>query len=174
MDTEDGTSNADRDRGLKFQAVSNGVGIKDGNEVHCMKNETVNNGVAIVDGNGVAEGKEVRCLKNESVNNGVAIADGNGVAEGKEFRCLKNGTVNNGVAVADGNGVANGDSGGVESLRTYKRRKHVKSSSESKVWEDRRECVEAASHLSDQVSSTPFVACVLGMVLCNVVTCQFT
>lgn len=95
-----------------------------------------------------------RCLSSKAVN-GVVIADGSGVTEGKEVWHLKREAVNNRVAIADG------------CFRTYKRRKHVKMScSESKVQEDGRQCVEAASHLSDQVSCTPFAACVPVMVLC--------
>ncbi|XP_061372172.1 PHD finger protein EHD3 [Gastrolobium bilobum] len=167
MEAEDGTSNADKaeraepDLCLKNEAVNNGVtieggnGVAEGEEVRGLNDEAVNNGVAIADGNGVSQGGEVRCLKNGTIVNGVSIADGFGVAQGGEVRCLKNGTIVNGVSIADGFGVPEGDCGGIECLRTYKRRKHVKSSSESKVQEHSREYVEAASHLSDQAVKKP-------------------
>lgn len=126
-----------------------------------LNSGAVNNG----GGNDVAEGGGVQISKNEAVNNGMAIAvDGNGVAEGDMVQCLKNGNVDNEVVVAHGFGVTGGGSGRVECLRTYKRRKRVKSSSESKFREE-SVFVKAASHLSDQVSTTPFTTCVAVMVL---------
>ncbi|TKY74218.1 Methyl-CpG-binding domain-containing protein 9 [Spatholobus suberectus] len=130
MATEDGTGDADK--------------TECDERVQCLKSEAMNGGVVIADGNCVTE--EGRCLKSEAMNNGVEIADGNGVAE--EGRLLKSEPVCNGVAVAE-----KGDSGGVECLRTYKRRK--KSSSEGKVQEQHRESVEAASHIADQVVKKP-------------------
>ncbi|OIW16638.1 hypothetical protein TanjilG_01877 [Lupinus angustifolius] len=181
MDTEEETVNAknpkhvDRDRCLEMESVNKGMALEEGNEirclkkeavdnvvgtedenkVQCLKNETVNNGVAIADGNGVAEGKEVPCLKNGTVNNGVVIADGNSVSKGKDVRYLKSRTVSNGVEITKGKGIAEGDSTGVVYLRTYKRRKHVKSISESKVQEVSKGRVEAASRLSDQAVKKP-------------------
>lgn len=130
MGTGDGTGDADK--------------TECGEGVQCLKGEAMNGGVAIADGNCVTE--EGKPLKNEGMNNGVAIADGNGVAE--EGRLLKSEPVCNGVAVPE-----KGDSGGVEYLRTYKRRK--KSSSRGKVQEQCRESVEAASHVADQVVKKP-------------------
>ncbi|CAL0307875.1 unnamed protein product [Lupinus luteus] len=166
MDTEDETMNAkkpehaDQDRCSEKESVNNGVAHEEENEIRCLKieavdNETVNNGVAIADGNGVVEGKEVPCLKNETVNNGVVIADGNSVAKGKEVRYMKSRTISNGVEITNGKGIAEGDSAGVVYLRTYKRRKHVKSSSESKVQKVSKGCVKAASRLSDQAVKKP-------------------
>lgn len=127
MGTEDGTCDADK--------------TESDERVQCLKGEALNGGVAIGDGNCVSE--EDQHLKNEAMNNGVAIADGNGVAE--HVRLLKNEAFSNGVTVAD-----KGDSGGGEHWRTYKRRKM--SSSKGKV-QQRRESVETASHMSNQVSS---------------------
>ncbi|KAE9595893.1 hypothetical protein Lal_00030535 [Lupinus albus] len=149
-------------RWLKNETLNNGMVIADvveGQVVRCLKNKIVNNGVAITDGNCAVEGKEVGCSKNETINNGVVIADGNGVSKGKEVRCLKNRTVSNGVEIANGKGVAEGDSSGVKYLLTYKRRKHVKSSSESKIQEGNKGCAQAASHLSDQGVKKP---CAMG------------
>ncbi|XP_019462088.1 PREDICTED: PHD finger protein EHD3-like isoform X1 [Lupinus angustifolius] len=148
-------------RCLKNEIINNGVAVSgrnggaEGREVQCLKIETVNNGMAIGDGNGFAEGKEVQCLNNETVNSGVVIADRNSVSKGKDVWCLKNQTVNNGMDIASGKVVAEGDSGGVVYLRTYKRRKDVKSSSESKVQVGSKGCVEAASHLLDQAVKKP-------------------
>lgn len=94
----------------------------------------------------------VRCLKSESVNNTVTVKKD--VSEG--VQSLERAGVNNGVVIADGNDVAEGDSGGVESFRTYKRRKHLKLSSESRAQEDCRAYAEDASHRTDQVCSPPF------------------
>ncbi|KAK7410637.1 hypothetical protein VNO78_01582 [Psophocarpus tetragonolobus] len=154
MGTEDGTCDADktecdeRVQCLKGATLNSGVAIADGNcvseEGQHLKIEAVNNGVAIADGDGVAE--EGRVLKSEPMNNRVAIADGNGV--GGEGRVLKSEPLCNGVAVAD-----KGDSGRVDCLRTYKRRK--KSSSKGKVQEQCREIVETASHIPDQDVKKP-------------------
>ncbi|TKY56089.1 Methyl-CpG-binding domain-containing protein 9 [Spatholobus suberectus] len=136
-------------------AISDGNGVAEGGEVWGSKNEAVNNEVVIADGNVVAYSGEVQDSKNEAVNNEMVIADGNGVTEGEEVHCLKNGTVDNVVAIADGFGVVEGYSGAIECFRTYKRRKHVKSSSEFKVQEDSKQPMEAASHLSDQAVKRP-------------------
>ncbi|KAK7320953.1 hypothetical protein VNO77_30941 [Canavalia gladiata] len=142
--------------GLKDKAVNIGVtiadtsGVAEVGELWGSKNDAVNNEVPIANGNGVADSREVQGSKDEAVNKDVVISDGNRVAEGKEGQCLKNG-----MAIAHVFGVAEGDSGAIECFRTYKRRKHVKSSSESKVQENSREFVEAASHLSDQVMKKP-------------------
>ncbi|KAL2339724.1 hypothetical protein Fmac_007664 [Flemingia macrophylla] len=130
MGTGGGTSDADR--------AECGEGVK------CLKGEAMNGEVAIADGNSVTE--EGQHLKSEAMNNGVAIADANGVAE--EGGLLKSVPVCNGVAAAD-----RGNSGGVEYLRTYKRRK--KSSSNVKVQEQCREGGEATSHIADQVVKKP-------------------
>ncbi|RDX79173.1 PHD finger protein EHD3, partial [Mucuna pruriens] len=136
-------------------AIADGNGVAEGGEVWGSKNEAVNNDVVIADGNVVAYIGEVQGSKNEFLINEVVIADGNGVTEGEEVHCLKNGTVDNVVAIADGFGVVEGDSGAIECFRTYKRRKHVKSSSEFKIQEDSREHKEAACHLLDQAVKKP-------------------
>lgn len=87
------------------------------------------------------------------IDDGPNNANNTGGAGGAQ--CLKSEAINNGVPIANGNYVAEGDSGEVECIRTYKRRKHVKLSSKSKVQEDCRAYVEVASHLEVQVSS-PF------------------
>ncbi|CAL0317948.1 unnamed protein product [Lupinus luteus] len=148
-------------RCLKSEIVNNGVavsgqnGVAEGREVQCLKFETVNNGVVITDGNDVAEGKEVQCLNNETVNSREVIAERNSFSKGKDVWCLKNQTVSNGMKIDNGKVVAEGNSGRVEYLRTYKRRKRVKSSSKSKVQVGSKGCVEAASHLSDQAVKKP-------------------
>jgi len=126
MGTEDGTSDADK---TEFDE-----------RVQCLKGAVMDGGVAIVDGNCVSE--EGQLLKSEAMNVGVAIADENGVAE--EGRIGKSETFCNRVAVAD-----KGDSGGVECLQTYKRRK--KSSSKGEVQEQCRKNVETSTHIADQV-----------------------
>ncbi|CAL0305484.1 unnamed protein product [Lupinus luteus] len=133
---------------LKNEAFNDGMTIANGNDVTedglCLKSEAINIGVAVSDGKGVME--EALCLKREACNNGVAIADGNVVIE--EGLCLQSEPISNAMAVADGFDSADRDSGGLEHLRIYKRRKRGKSSSDNK--DDSRECVEAASHLEDQ------------------------
>ncbi|KAE9603954.1 hypothetical protein Lal_00002323 [Lupinus albus] len=133
---------------LKNEAFNDGVTIANGNDVIedalCLKSEAINNVVAVLDGSDVME--EALCLKREACNNGVAIADGNVVTE--EGLCLQSEAISNAMAVADGFDSADRDSGGVECLRIYKRRKRGKSSSDNK--DDSRECVEAASHLENQ------------------------
>lgn len=94
----------------------------------------------------------VQCLKSEAVNN--EVADKNNV--NGEVQQLKSEAVNNGVVFAEGNDVAEGDSGGVESIRTYKRRKHVKLISESKAQDNCRAYMEATSHTAEQVYSPLF------------------
>ncbi|KAE9605832.1 putative histone-lysine N-methyltransferase chromatin regulator PHD family [Lupinus albus] len=156
-----GVAEGNNIRCLKNEIVNNEVavsgqnGAAEGREVQCLKIETVNIGMAIADGNCVSEGKEVQCLNNETVNNGIVIADRNSVSKGKEVWCLKNQIVSNGMEIANGKVVVEGDSGRVEYLRTYKRRKHVKSSSESKVQVGSKGLVESASHLSDQAVKKP-------------------
>ena len=51
------------------------MGFVHSGEVHGSKNGAVNNEGVIADGNGVTEGQEDHCLKNETVNNVVANAD---------------------------------------------------------------------------------------------------
>ncbi|KAK7286934.1 hypothetical protein RJT34_22301 [Clitoria ternatea] len=134
----------------------NGVATADMNGVaEAEGGGVVNIKMVIADGNGVADNGEVQGLNNGAVDNRVVIVDENGVAGGKEGWCLRNGTINNGVAIADGSGVAEGDHGTSECFRTYKRRKHVKSCSESKVQEESRKYVEATSHLSNQLVKKP-------------------
>ncbi|CAJ1971945.1 unnamed protein product [Sphenostylis stenocarpa] len=132
---------------LKNDVMNSRVVIADGNGVSeyvlGSKNEVINSGVAIADANGVAYSGEGLGSKNEAVNNEVVIADGSGVTKGEEDR-LKNGTVDNVVAIADGFGVVEGNSGAIECFRTYKRRKHAKSTSEFKVQENSRKHMEAA------------------------------
>ncbi|XP_028235953.1 PHD finger protein EHD3-like isoform X2 [Glycine soja] len=137
MGTEDGTSDADK---TEFDE-----------RVQCLKGAAMDGGVAIVDGNCVSE--EGQLLKSEAMNVGVAIADENGVAE--EGRIWKSETFCNRVAVAD-----KGDSGGVECLQTYKRRK--KSSSKGEVQEQCRKNVETSTHIADQDVTKP-----CDVALCN-------
>ena len=76
--------------------------------------------------------------------------NGDGVDEGA--RCLKSEAVSNGfVGIRIGNDSCDGGSGHSEVLRTYKRRRHTRSSSEGKGQEDGRGSVEAASELADEV-----------------------
>jgi len=81
-------------------------------------------------------------LNSEAMNGEVAIAHANVVAG--EVRVLRSEPFSNGVAVGD-----KGGSGGVECLRTYKRRK--KSSSRGKIQEQCRAGMTTASRLADQV-----------------------
>ncbi|KAJ1387358.1 Zinc finger, PHD-type [Sesbania bispinosa] len=131
--------------------VSNGDNTECAEQVQRLKSVALHNGVAIADGNYVTE--EAQHLKSKAMNNGVAFADGNGVTQ--EAGLLKSEAVSNGeVAMAVS---ADGDFGGLECLRTYKRRKHVKSSSKSKVQGSYIERVEAAaaSHVANQVVKEP-------------------
>ncbi|CAL0327430.1 unnamed protein product [Lupinus luteus] len=127
---------------LKSGAISNGVEVANGNasaeETPHLKREAFNNGVAFSDGNGVIVAvsggndvtEEALFLESEAINNGVAIENGNAL-------CLKSEIIRNVVAIANEFDSADGDSGGLECLRTYKRCKHRKSSSESKIQEDK-------------------------------------
>ncbi|KAK7377400.1 hypothetical protein VNO80_02824 [Phaseolus coccineus] len=143
--------------------VADGNGVSEVGEVLGSKKEIINNGAAIADGNLVAYSGGLGS-KNEAVNNEMVITDGNGVTAVEDGH-LKNGTVDNVVICADGFGVVEGNSGAVECFRTYKRRKHVKSTSEFKVQENRRIHLEAVSHPLDQVFPTAFTTCVPLMVL---------
>ncbi|KAK8473149.1 hypothetical protein PHAVU_001G067001 [Phaseolus vulgaris] len=127
--------------------VADGNGVSEGGEVLGSKKEIINNGVSIADGNLVAYSGGLGS-KNEAVNNEMVIADGSGVTAVEDDR-LKNGTVDNVVILADGVGVVEGNSGAVECFRTYKRRKHVKSTSEFKVQENRRIHLEAETFKID-------------------------
>lgn len=161
MRTENGTSNpcntecAEGVRCLKSKAIRNGVAISDGTrvteEAHHLKSQAMNNGVVCADENGVTEGDRV--LKSKSLNNGVASAYGNGVVE--EVGIVKSEAISSEVEFSNGFDSASRGSDGLEGLQTYKRRKCGKSSSERKVQEDYRECVETASHIADQVCSSP-------------------
>ena len=141
-------------------AIADGNGFAEHGEVWGSKNEAVSNEVPFVDGNCVVYSGEVQGSKNGAVNNEVVIADEIGVTEGQEDHCLQNGTVDNVVANAN-----EGNSGSVECFQTYKRRKHVKLSSEFEVQENSRKHMAAASQLSEQVFSTAFTTCVPVMVL---------
>ncbi|CAJ1974290.1 unnamed protein product [Sphenostylis stenocarpa] len=121
----DGTSDADK--------------TECGERLQCLKDEAMNGEVTIKDGNCVTE--ERQHLKSETMNDGVKIADANGV--GGEVRVLKSEPFSNGVAVG-----YKGDSGGVECLRTYKRRK--KSSSKGKVQEQCRAGMRTSSLIAAQ------------------------
>ncbi|XP_022636332.1 uncharacterized protein LOC106762438 [Vigna radiata var. radiata] len=100
--------------------------------------------VTIEDDNCVAE--EGKHLNSKAMNDEVAIAHANGVAG--EVRVLKSEPFSNGVAVGD-----KGVSGGVECLRTYKRRK--KSSSRGKTQEQCRPGMSTASGIADQDVKKP-------------------
>ncbi|XP_030933927.1 PHD finger protein EHD3-like isoform X1 [Quercus lobata] len=74
-----------------------------------------------------------------------------GGTEGTEgFHYLKSEAMNNGISIGIGNDGGECSSGGSEGLRTYKRRRHGRSSADSKDRDDERVCVEAASHLAAQ------------------------
>ncbi|KAG4975810.1 hypothetical protein JHK86_035284 [Glycine max] len=132
-------------------AIADGNGLAEHGEVWGSKNEAVSNEVPFVDGNCVVYSGEVQGSKNGAVNNEVVIADEIGVTEGQEDHCLQNGTVDNVVANAN-----EGNSGSVECFQTYKRRKHVKLSSEFEVQENSRKHMAAASQLSEQAVKKPF------------------
>lgn len=108
--------------------------------VQSLKDEGMDSEVTIEDDNCVAE--EGKHLNSKAMNDEVAIAHANGVAG--EVRVLKSEPFSNGVAVGD-----KGVSGGVECLRTYKRRK--KSSSRGKTQEQCRPGMSTASGIADQV-----------------------
>ncbi|ESW09479.1 hypothetical protein PHAVU_009G130800 [Phaseolus vulgaris] len=90
--------------------------------------------------------KRGNILNSEAMNGEVAIAHANVVAG--EVRVLRSEPFSNGVAVGD-----KGGSGGVECLRTYKRRK--KSSSRGKIQEQCRAGMTTASRLADQGVKKP-------------------
>ncbi|XP_027903225.1 PHD finger protein EHD3-like [Vigna unguiculata] len=100
--------------------------------------------VTIKDYNCVAE--EGQHLNSEAMNDEVAIAHANGVVG--EVSVLKSEPFSNGVAVGD-----KGGSGGVECLRTYKRRK--KSSSRGKIQEQWVAGMATASGIADQNVKKP-------------------
>ncbi|PNX96038.1 hypothetical protein L195_g019239 [Trifolium pratense] len=129
--------------------ISNGNGVAE--EARCSKSDVVNDGAVLMNVNGVAEVNEV--LKSDGLNNGVNV---NGVTE--EDGGLKSEPISNGAAISDGFDSGDGGSCGVTCLRTYKRRKYDKSSSKGKAQEDRKKCVETASHIADQVAKEPFDA----------------
>ncbi|BAT78706.1 PHD finger protein [Vigna angularis] len=104
----------------------------------------MDNEVTIEDDNCVAE--EGKHLNSKAMNDDVAIAHANGVAG--EVRVLKSEPFSNGVGVGD-----KGVSGGVECLRTYKRRK--KSSSRGKTQEQCRAGMATASGIADQDVKKP-------------------
>lgn len=161
MRTGDGTSSpgniecAEEVQCLKNKAIHNGVAIADGNcvteKAQHLKSQAINNGVVCANGNGVTEGDGV--LKRKSLNNGLASAYGNGVVEAAGI--VKSEATSSEVEIANGFDSAGRGSGGLEGLQTYKRRKCVKSSSKRKFQEDYREFIEAASHIADQVCSSP-------------------
>lgn len=83
------------------------------------------------------------------VEEGMSNGDGTECSEG--VRLSNGGLVNNGFEVDTGTSIAEGSSGGSEGFQTYKRRKHVKSTLDSKSEEGGRAYAEAASQLVDQV-----------------------
>ncbi|KAG2665868.1 hypothetical protein I3760_15G028900 [Carya illinoinensis] len=78
---------------------------------------------------------------------GTGTGDGTYCAEG-----LKSEAVKNGSAIGNGN---EWNSGGSKHFRTYKRRKHVRSSSDGRAQQDWRVCAEAASQLTEQTLKEP-------------------
>lgn len=83
-----------------------------------------------------------------------------GGTEGTEgFHYLKSEAMNNGISIGIGNDGGECSSGGSEGLRTYKRRRHGRSSADSKDRDDERVCVEAASHLAAQVFAQSLSFC---------------
>ncbi|KAJ7965486.1 Methyl-CpG-binding domain-containing protein 9 [Quillaja saponaria] len=70
-------------------------------------------------------------------------------------RCLKSEALSNGIGIETKSGVAEGGSSGSDSLRTYKRRKHVRLSLETKVREDCSPYVETVNHLAHQAVKKP-------------------
>lgn len=105
-----------------------------------MKDEGMNSEVTIKEENCVTE--EGQHLNSEAMNDEAAIVHANGVAG--EVRVLRSEPFRNGVAVG-----VKGDSGRVECLRTYKRRKE--SSSRGKIQEQCRAGMATSSRLVDQV-----------------------
>lgn len=79
------------------------------------------------------------------------MSNGNGAECTEGFHCLKSEAGNNGIAIGIGNDGAECSSGGSEGLRTYKRRRQLRSSADSKDQEDDRVCVESAHRLAAQV-----------------------
>lgn len=92
------------------------------------------------------------------VEEGTSNGDGSECSEGVRF--FQSDVVNNGFEVGTGTNMGDGSSGASECIRTYKRRKHLKSTMESKLQEDGRPYAEAASQLVDQVCF-PFYACIV-------------
>ncbi|XP_015885779.3 PHD finger protein EHD3 [Ziziphus jujuba] len=82
------------------------------------------------------------------VEEGTSNGDGSECSEGVRF--FQSDVVNNGFEVGTGTNMGDGSSGASECIRTYKRRKHLKSTMESKLQEDGRPYAEAASQLVDQ------------------------
>lgn len=78
------------------------------------------------------------------------MSNGNGAECTEGFHCLKSEAGNNGIAIGIGNDGAECSSGGSEGLRTYKRRRQLRSSADSKDQEDDRVCVESAHRLAAQ------------------------
>ncbi|KAM3730810.1 hypothetical protein ACB098_12G114500 [Castanea mollissima] len=78
-------------------------------------------------------------------------ASNGGVTEGTVgFHYLKSEAMNNGISIGIGNDGCEYSSGGSEGFRTYKRRRHGRSSADSKDRDDERVCVEAACRLAAQ------------------------
>lgn len=88
------------------------------------------------------------------VEEGTSNGDSSECSEGVRF--LQSNVVINGFEVGTGTDMGEGSSGASEGIRTYKRRKHMKSTMESQLQEDGRPYTEAASQLVDQVL-LPFV-----------------
>ncbi|XP_015575407.1 PHD finger protein EHD3 isoform X2 [Ricinus communis] len=77
----------------------------------------------------------------------------NGDSAGEGFQCLKIGPFRNGfIGIRIGNDSSDCGLGSSEGLRTYKRRKRTRSSSENKGQEDGRGSVEAASKLATETA----------------------
>ncbi|KDP32874.1 hypothetical protein JCGZ_12166 [Jatropha curcas] len=87
------------------------------------------------------------------MGSGEGTSIGESTCEGVQY--LKSEAVNTGFGNRIGNDSGNGGSGPIEGFRTYKRRKHIKSSSESKGQEDGRGSMEAASKLADETTKEP-------------------
>lgn len=92
-----------------------------------------------------------------------------GGAEGTVgFHYLKSEAMNNGISIGIGNDGGEYSSGGSEGFRTYKRRRHGRSSADSKDRDDERVCVEAASRLAAQV----FAQSLFLLVACYTFNCK--
>lgn len=92
-----------------------------------------------------------------------------GGAEGTvRFHYLKSEAMNNGISIGIGNDGGEYSSGGSEGFRTYKRRRHGRSSADSKDRDDERVCVEAASRLAAQV----FAQSLFFLVACYTFNCK--